>query len=169
MVSGYIIGMKSDDVFHFPSERAFYFQLSYFQTGLSACSCSPSSSSHPNNRGSSYVIQTQCKHPFRAVTPSTGRETFNPSCAPLQTISAEANWKVTLRPSEKASIHGHDCASSKRHFQPRFPEPVKPAMFGQPIGPSRFSLASRCMVTKSRGHKKVQIIFTFYLTTPIRI
>ena len=42
-----------------------YFQLSYFQTGLSACSCSPSSSSHPNNRGSSYVIQTQCKHPFR--------------------------------------------------------------------------------------------------------
>ena len=125
MVSGYIIGMKSDDVFHLPLESSLCLS---------------------NSMSISFQAIPQ---PPQAVRPST------PYFAPLQTISAEANWKVTFRPFEKASIHGHDCASFKRHFQPRFPEHAKPAMFGRLIGPSRFSLASRCMVTKSRGHKKV--------------
>jgi len=127
--------MKSDDVFHLPLES-------------SLC---PSSSMS--------ISFQAIPPPPQAVRPSTR------SCEPLQTISAEANWKVTFRPSEKASIHGHDCASSKRHFQPRLPEHGKPVMFGRLIGLSRFSLASRSTATKSRGHKKVQIIFTFYLTT----
>ena len=64
-VMGYIIGMERDYSFRFRWSVYCYYRLSYFRTGLSGCSYYPSSSFHPNNRGSTYVFQTQYKHPSR--------------------------------------------------------------------------------------------------------